>query len=197
MNDFRNILQSIYWCSESIHDGVELANFLIEKGIAGKYAEVSSIPTTCRYYKGKPEVLGLIYDIWRIFASKRVVFLELSDDNFRIRPIIYPHLLVHICNAVSSYRPSAHAAAVGKRIGFNVWDGSNAPHDLREWAGIVLKKNKQSGKPVEYIVKRDVDGELIKLSREYLIPYSSLVAKVKRPASKGASIPSLIVNYRR
>ncbi|WCF11459.1 hypothetical protein NDS46_31370 (plasmid) [Paenibacillus thiaminolyticus] len=171
MKDFKYLLHSIYWCSESMHNGVELAKYLIDKGIAGSYSEVATFPSTCRYYKGKPQVLGLIYDIWRIFASKRVVYLELTEENFRIRPVVNPHLLVHICKSKSPVScPGVHGATIGKQLRFNVWDGRNAPVDLYGWTGIVKHKLTPPGGPVEYVIKRDVDGELIKLTRDYLIP---------------------------
>lgn len=176
MDNFRDLLRYIYWYSESMHDGRELVDFLIEKELAGPYAEVSIFPSTCRYYTGKPRVLGLIYDIWRSYAAQRVVYLELQEDNFRIHPAIHPHFLVHlsIFRDSKGSRPGVHAAAVGKRVLFNVWDGSNAPTDLRKWTGIVTRKIRRSGNPIEYIVKRDVDGELIKLTRDYLIPLDKI-----------------------
>ncbi|TVX85637.1 hypothetical protein [Paenibacillus agilis] len=173
MSDLRYLMHSIFWCSESIYNCEELANFLIRNGVAGQYAEISKIPSTQRYCVGKPMIFTLIYDTWRLLAKHRAVCLELRHNNFYIHPIIYPHLLInffHSKSILSSSTPTMHAAAVGKQLRFNIWEGNNAPTSMHNWTGTVLSKVKRSNNPIEYIIRREHDDEIIKLTRDYLLP---------------------------
>ncbi|MFC5402354.1 hypothetical protein [Cohnella soli] len=164
-----DVLQQIYWFSESIHSARKMARFIVERGGLGEYAE----PETSGRYQGQPKVMTLISYVFQCYAESRIAHLQLTDDHdCLLTPVIHPHVLVNHCKSRNPVKfLGIRAAKAGERFGFTIWDGDGAPSNVRDWTGTVMRKQSMySGGPIEYILKRDIDGQLIKLQKDFLIP---------------------------
>lgn len=166
------ICQQIYWYSESMHSARQMMRFIIESGKAGEYEELETIGR----YKGQPKLMTLIFYIFRFYAEARIAHLQLTEDHdCLLTPVVHPHLLVNHCYSRKPvFMQGIRSTKIGAQLGFTVWDGDNAPLNLKEWTGTVVRKQPMfTGGPIEYILKRDADGQFIKLSRDFLIPLQS------------------------
>ncbi|NHN33365.1 hypothetical protein [Paenibacillus agricola] len=109
-----------------------------------------------------------IQSFFRSFAEEQLACLQIKQLPFDyvIYPLVNPHTYANFLNrSVNNYR--GVRPKVSQKVRFTVWDGNNAPEHLSDWTGEIIRKQ-HNGVFIEYIIRRDIDNETIKLARGYI-----------------------------
>lgn len=137
-----------------------------ESGIHSSNSMIHAFQSQWSYYDSILE--QTIQSLFRAFAEERMACLQILELPFDyvIYPIVEPHFIAHFLKrSINNY--TGVLPKEKQRVRFTVWDGNNAPSQLEEWTGEVLRKI-HNRSFVEYIIKRDYDYETIKLARGYI-----------------------------
>jgi hypothetical protein len=152
LKNLNKVFKQICWLTESgVHSCTEMTRIFNERL---NYTDILLEKT--------------IQSFFRSFAEEQLACLQIKHLPFDyvIYPIVNPHKYANFLNqSVNNYkgiRPN-----VSQRVRFTVWDGNNAPEHLSDWIGEIIRKQ-HNGIFIEYIIRRYIDNETIKLARGFI-----------------------------